>query len=189
MKRWLALSRGIDGFSQRLGRATSWLALAMVLMGAFNALARYGSRFTGVSLSSNAFIEAQWYMFSALFLLAAGYTLQRNEHVRVDVLYGRVSPKTQAWINLVGTILFLIPFCILMILVCTPAVISSWSIWEQSPDPGGLPRYPIKTLVPLAFVLLILQAFSELIKNLGKIRGHLPLEDDDPSASASSETP
>ena len=174
---WLRIAEHIDNFSEKVGRAVAWLALLMVLAGAFNAIVRFLDRYTGAGLSSNSFIEAQWYMFSVLFLLGAAYTLKHNEHVRVDVLYGRLPPKARNYINLVGTLIFLFPFCVFMIWVSLPSVQSSWSIWEQSPDPGGLPRYPIKTLIPIAFLMVMVQGFSELIKQIARLRGHLPLED------------
>ena len=181
---WLRIAYRIDHFSEKVGVAVSWLALLMVLAGAFNAIVRFLDRYTGAGLSSNSFIEAQWYMFSVLFLLGAAYTLKHNEHVRVDVLYSRLSPRTRNLINLVGTLIFLFPFCALMIWVSWPAVRASWSIWEQSPDPGGLPRYPIKTLIPLAFLMVMVQGASEVIKQIARLRGHLPLEDSTDQAHA-----
>ncbi len=171
MEKFLGLSRAIDGVNEKIGQAVYWLTLAAVLVGAFNAIVRYLDRFTGLGLSSNTYIELQWYLFGIFFLMSAAYTLRHNEHVRVDVFYGKLSARGKAWINLLGTVLFLIPFCILMILVCIPAVKNSWSVMEMSPDPGGLPRYPIKTIIPLAFVLLLLQGLSELIKSVATLRG------------------
>ncbi|MFT4604897.1 MAG: TRAP-type mannitol/chloroaromatic compound transport system permease small subunit [Rhodothermales bacterium] len=170
----LRIASAIDRFSQRTGRLIYWLTLAMVLVGAFNALARYTARFTGLSLSSNTYIELQWYLFSMLFLLGAAYALQTDSHVRVDVLYGRLSRKGKAWIDLMGTVLFLIPFCVLMLWVSWPSVINSWAVLEGSPDPGGLPRYPIKTVIPIAFLFLLAQAFSMLIRSLAAVVGYEP---------------
>lgn len=147
-----------------------WLVLGMVLLGAFNAIARYLDRFTGIGLSSNTYIELQWYFFSMVFLLGAAYTLKHDAHVRVDVLYGRLGPQGQAWINIAGVVLFLIPFCVLMITVSVPAVMNSWAVREMSPDPGGLPRYPIKTVIPIAFLLLILQGISMLVRQITRLR-------------------
>ncbi|QTD47600.1 TRAP transporter small permease subunit [Sulfidibacter corallicola] len=175
------IAAAIDGLTERLGRALLWLTLAMVGFGAYNAVARYLDPMTTVALSSNAFIETQWYLFSAVFLLGAGYTLKHGEHVRVDVLYGKLSPKGQAWINLVGTLIFFFPFCALMITVSWPSMVNSWSVREMSPDPGGLPRYPIKTLIPIAFLLLMVQGVSELIHNLSVITGRsTKSHEDDP---------
>ncbi len=171
MQRWLRLAHGIDRFSERTGRLLYWLSLAMVVIGAFNAVARYLDRYTGLGLSSNMYIELQWYLFSLLFLLGAAYTLKHNAHVRVDVLYSRLSPKGKAWVDLGGTVLFLMPFCVLMLWVSWPMVANSWAVREVSPDPGGLPRYPIKAVIPLAFVLLMIQGLSMLIKQVAILRG------------------
>lgn len=167
----LRIASAIDRFSKRTGQWLCWLTLGMVLVGALNAILRYTARFTGLSLSSNMYIELQWYLFSLVFLLGAAYTLQSDSHVRVDVLYGRLSAKGKAWIDLTGTVVFLIPFCILMLWVSWPAVMNSWAVLEGSPDPGGLPRYPIKTAIPIAFLLLLVQAFSMLIRSVAAIRG------------------
>lgn len=171
MQRWLRLAHGIDRFSERTGRVLYWLTLAMVVIGAFNAVARYLDRYTGLGLSSNTYIELQWYLFSLLFLLGAAYTLEHNAHVRVDVLYSRLSPKGKAWVDLGGTVLFLMPFCVLMLWVSWPMVANSWAVREVSPDPGGLPRYPIKAAIPLAFVLLMIQGVSMLIKQIAILGG------------------
>ena len=169
--RLLAISRRIDRLSELIGRLVSSLTLVMVLVGALNAVLRYASKGAGLNLSSNGFLEAQWYMFSLVFLLGAGYTLKRDGHVRVDVIYSRVSPRTRAWINLVGTGFFLIPFSLCVILMSWPAVVNSWVVREISPDPGGLPRYPIKAVIVVAFALLILQGMSEAIKQIAFLRG------------------
>lgn len=171
---WLKLADKLDGFSKNTGKWISWLTLAMVLVGTFNALARALSKSIGVNLASNALLEAQWYLFSLVFLLGAAYALQQNSHVRVDVLYGRLSVKARAWVNLGGSLLFLIPFCIILLMLCWPSVRASWSVWEQSPDPAGLPRYPIKSVVLAAFSLLLIQAVSQVIKNVAILRGNLP---------------
>lgn len=161
----------VDGLNDRIGTAIRWLALLMVLVGAFNALARWLTRYTGVSLSSNAYLDLQWYMFSLIFLLGAAYGLNHDVHVRVDVMYSRLSKKAQAWIDLAGTVLFLLPFAALMLWVSWPAVSNSWSIREVSPDPGGLPRYPIKAVILISFSLLFLQGLSQLVKQLVVITG------------------
>lgn len=171
---WLRCSDWIDRIMERIAQGVCWLTLAMILIGAFNAVARYGSRFIDVNLSSNALIEIQWYLFSLVFLLGAAYTFKRDGHVRVDVFYGRLSPRPKAWLNLVGNIVFLIPFCCFMIFVSWGWLMNSWAVWEDSPDPGGLPRYPIKTLVPLAFVLLFFQASSNSIKQCAFLAGQAP---------------
>lgn len=171
MQLWLRIASGIDRLNGWLGRGIYWLTLVMVLIGAYNAVARYIDRFTGWSLSSNTYIELQWYLFSLVFLLGAAYTLKHDAHVRVDVFYGRLSARGKAWINLLGTIVFLFPFCILMLVMSWPSVVNSWAVLEMSPDPGGLPRYPIKSIIPLAFVLLMLQGVSMLIKQVNVLWG------------------
>lgn len=175
MNFWYGLVKKVDALSERFGDLVSWMTFAMIMIGALNAIARTISQSVGMNLSSNTFIEAQWYLFSLVFLLGAGYTLKHNAHVRVDVLYSRVSPRKKVWINLFGILFFLIPFCIMMISISIPSVMNSWSVLEQSPDPGGLPRYPLKTVLPIAFALLILQGIAELIRSIGMLRGDLPL--------------
>jgi TRAP-type mannitol/chloroaromatic compound transport system permease small subunit len=164
-------SAAIDALNDRIGLGIRWLALIMVLLGAFNAIARYLTRYVGVSLSSNAYLDLQWYLFSLIFLLGAAYGLRHDVHVRVDVLYSRLRPKARAWIDLAGTVLFLLPFSVVMLFVSWPAVRNSWAIHEMSPDPGGLPRYPIKTVILLSFVLLVLQGFSQIVKQVMILRG------------------
>lgn len=167
----LTIPRVIDAVTVRVGQAVSWLALAMVLIGAGNAVLRYAGRYVGENLSSNALLETQWYLFSALFLLAAAWTLQQDRHVRVDVLYGRLAPRRKAMIDLAGTILFLLPFCAFAVWVTFPSVAESWRLREVSPDPGGLPRYPVKTLLLLSLYLLIAQGLSQLCKHLAQVLG------------------
>lgn len=161
----------LDGFAKWQGRIVSWLAVLMVVLGAYNATARWSGRYIGTDLSSNSLLEAQWYAFSALFLLCSAHTLQRDEHVRVDVLYRKLSPKTRAWVDLLGCLLLLIPFCVVVIVFTWPSVVQSFTIREVSPDPDGLPRYPLKAVVPVAFGLLILQGLSEALKRLLLILG------------------
>ena len=168
---WLRVASGIDRFSEWTGRVVYWLTLAMVLVGAYNALVRYLDRFTGIGLSSNTYIELQWYMFSLVFLLGAAFTLKHDAHVRVDVLYGRLSRRGRAWIDLVGTLLLLVPFCLFVLWTSWPTVYNSWAILEVSPDPGGLPRYPIKTVIPVAFFLLLVQGVSVIIRQIAILRG------------------
>ena len=166
MRFWLGVSSWIDRVNEKLGVGIYWLSLVMVLIGAYNAVARYSDRFTGWGMSSNMYIELQWYLFSLLFLLGAAYTLKHNSHVRVDVFYGRLSLRGKAWVNVLGTVFFLFPFCMLMLIMSIPSVLNSWDVWEMSPDPGGLPRYPIKTMIPVAFTLVLLQGISMLIKQV-----------------------
>jgi TRAP-type mannitol/chloroaromatic compound transport system permease small subunit len=136
----------------------------MVLVGAFNALARYGDKYLPVRLSSNGWIELQWYFFSIVFLLAAPHALRLNSHVRVDVFYGRLGLRGKAWIDLLGGLAFLLPFCIFAVWLTFPSAMLSLGIRETSPDPGGLARWPIKLVVPIAFVLLTLQGFAEVVR-------------------------
>lgn len=147
----------MDQFYAIVSKVCAWILFVMTILGALNAVLRYSSKFTGQVWSSNAFLEGQWYLFSAVFLLGAGYTLYKDKHVRVDVLYSRLSKSGQKRINLIGTLVFAIPFCLLGIWSSFEFVFNSWSIWEQSPDAGGLPRYPVKTLIPVGFTLLLLQ--------------------------------
>jgi TRAP-type mannitol/chloroaromatic compound transport system permease small subunit len=170
----LRVARAIDGLNGVIGRSASWLALVMVLVGAFNAVARYLGRFLGVHLSSNAYIELQWYLFSVLFLLGAAYVLREDAHVRVDVLYGRLPERARGAINIAGTLLLLIPFAAFVLWVSAPVVRASWRVREMSPDPGGLPRYPLKALILVCFALLLLQAVSELIKEVHRLRSPAP---------------
>jgi len=177
----MRLSRAIDVLNDCIGRVSAWLCLLMVVIGAFNAVARYVGRYFGTNLSSNAYFELQWYLFSLLFLFGAAYTLRHNGHVRVDVLYGALSPRRRAWINLLGTLLFLIPFSLLTIYLSWDWMLNSWRQMETSPDPGGLARYPIKTMIPLAFALLLLQGISEAIKQIAVLRGVTADEEESPA--------
>jgi TRAP-type mannitol/chloroaromatic compound transport system permease small subunit len=172
MDRWLRWARGIDRLNEWVGRVIYWLTFVMVCLGAFNAIARYLDRYTGFGLSSNTWLEGQWYLFSLVFLLGAAYTLKRDDHVRVDILYSNVSRRGRAWINVLGTVLFLVPFCLLVLYMSWDFVVNSWATLEMSPDPGGLPRYPIKTAVPVALVLVLLQGLSMIVKEVAVLRGH-----------------
>jgi TRAP-type mannitol/chloroaromatic compound transport system permease small subunit len=176
MRPLLGFARAVDRLNDGVYAAIKWLTLLMILVGAYNALARYATRYTGVALSSNALFEAQWYMFSLIFLLGAAYGLNRDAHVRVDVLYSRLSARARAWIDILGTTFFLIPFCVMMLVTSYPAVRNSWAVREGSPDPGGLARYPIKTVILVCFALLLLQALALLVKKGAALAGHLPLE-------------
>ena len=160
----------IDRLNDRIGSAIIWLALVMILFGAYNALARWATRFAGTSLSSNALNELQWYLFSVIFLLGAAWGLRHDVHVRVDVVYSRLTERGRAWIDLLGTVFFLLPFCIMMLWVSWPAVARSWRIREVSPDPGGLPRWPIKALLLVSFGLLLLQGLALLVRRIDALR-------------------
>jgi TRAP-type mannitol/chloroaromatic compound transport system permease small subunit len=175
----LAIANLIDRLNHRIGRGAAWLTLAMVLIGSYNAIVRYVGRHFQLDLSSNAYLELQWYLFSMVFLLGAAYTLRHHEHVRIDILFSRFSQRTQAIINLTGHIIFLLPFCAVILWLSWAPVSNSWAIREMSPDPGGLPRYPIKALIPLAFLLLLLQGISDTIKQIAFLRGQLAPEEED----------
>ncbi|MGV2827970.1 TRAP transporter small permease subunit [Myxosarcina sp. GI1(2024)] len=165
MGKLLQISRIIDAVNEWIGRLAYWLVFLMVLVGVWNVIGRYLERFFGIDLTSNALIEIQWYLFDLIFLLGAAYALKYNEHVRVDVFFKGWSRRRQALANFLGSILLLIPFCWLIIYYSWATVINSWNIREISPDPGGLARYPIKSVIIVGFILLFLQGISEAIKN------------------------
>lgn len=171
MKPLLAFAHLIDRLNQRIGLAVSWLILAIVLISAGNAIMR-----KAFQMSSNAFLEIQWTLFAAVFLLAAGYTLLRNEHVRIDIVTSRFNPRTQAWIDLMGGLLFLLPFCVLMLYLAWPFFLTSYIEQEWSNNPGGLMLWPAKLMIPLGFTLLLLQGVAEIIKRIGFLRGLEPPE-------------
>ncbi|KVW99649.1 TRAP transporter small permease subunit [Thiobacillus denitrificans] len=170
MKTLLALARLIDALTERVGRIVIWLVLVATLISAGNALVRYS-----LGASSNAWLEIQWYLFGAMFLLAAGYTLKHNGHVRIDIFYNRLGPRGQAWIDLIGGLLFLLPMAVLLAWLAWPMFFEAWQTQEYSPDAGGLLRWPVKLLLPLGFGLLALQGVAEVIKRLGVLSGHLVL--------------
>lgn len=171
MRPFLKFAGAVDRLNDSIGGFIRWLALVMVLIGAYNAIARYATRYVGVTLSSNALNELQWYLFSVIFLLGTAYGLRHDVHVRVDVMYAKLSDRGRAWIDLVGTLVFLLPFSILMLWVSYPSVMRSWGIREVSPDPGGLPRYPIKALVLVSFGLLVLQGVAHAVRQVAVLRG------------------
>jgi TRAP-type mannitol/chloroaromatic compound transport system permease small subunit len=168
----LRLSNLIDAFTERVGRWVSWLILAAVLISAINAAVR-----KAFNMSSNAFLEIQWYLFAAVFLLAAGYTLLRQSHVRIDVILGRFSKRTQIKIEAVCTVLFLFPFCINVIALVWPLVVKAYLTGEMSSNAGGLIRWPVFALVPIGFAFLMAQGVSELIKRIAFLQGRI----DDPT--------
>ena len=170
MRHWLRLARAVDRLNDWIYSVIRWLTLVMIAVGAYNALARYANRWTDVQLAPNALFDLQWYMFSLIFLLGAAYGLNHDVHVRVDVLYARLSPRVRAWIDLLGTALFVIPFSIVVLVVSWPAVRNSWAIREASSDPGGLARYPIKTVILVCFVLLLLQGIAVVIEKIALMR-------------------
>jgi TRAP-type mannitol/chloroaromatic compound transport system permease small subunit len=163
------ISRLIDTMNERVGQLIYWLVLVTVLVSAGNAIVR-----KLFNMSSNAFLEAQWYMFSAVFLFCAGYTLLRNEHVRIDVVTARLSHKAQTWIDVLGTVFFLLPMSILFIYLSWPVFIRTYTHGEISTNAGGLLIWPARLLVPIGFTLLALQGVSELIKRVAFLVGKGP---------------
>ncbi len=143
----------------------------MMLLGACNAVGRYLEPHVGVRLTSNWMLELQWYLFSLVFLLGAPHALRTGGHVRVDVLYEGLPARGRCWIDLIGTVVFLMPFCAFAIWTSIEFVADSWSEFEMSNDPGGLPRYPLKTVVPITFALLLLQGISEAVKRAALLTG------------------
>jgi TRAP-type mannitol/chloroaromatic compound transport system permease small subunit len=168
MKLLLAYSRFIDACSERLGKLVSWLILAAVLVSTINALTRYS-----FNVGSNAFLELQWYLFAAVFLLGAAWTLKRNEHIRIDVVVGRFSPKVHAWIDIFGTLFFLLPLCAIVLYDGVPFALDSFRSGEVSTNAGGLIVWPAKFLLPLGFLFLLLQGSSELIKRIAFLQGRI----------------
>ncbi len=171
----LRLSAGIDALNERVGLTVNWLVLLVALVSAGNALSRYA-----FGLGSNAWLELQWYLFAAIFLLGAGYTLRHNGHVRVDVFYSRFTPRTQAWIDLFGAAFFLLPVMLLILWFSWDSFWLSWQGQEMSPDEGGLIRWPARLLLPLGLFLLSLQAVSEMIKRVAFLRGQMTLVTESP---------
>ncbi len=165
----LRLSRIIDAVSRFFGKFIIWLVLASTLISAANALAR-----KAFNLGSNAFLEIQWYLFGAVFLLGAGYTFLQNAHVRIDVVAGKLSMRVRTYIDIVGILVFLLPMCWFMIEFAWPVVAGAYASGEMSSNAGGLIRWPVYALVPAGFALLGLQAISELIKRLAFLQGKAP---------------
>lgn len=175
----LKLSQGIDALTAFVGRAAFWLVLVMTLISAANASVRFVFNY-----SSNGFLEIQWYLFAAVFLLCSAYTLQKNEHVRIDVLSGKLSPRGLAVIDIIGTIFFLLPMVVAVLWLSLPLVAESYKINEYSANAGGLIRWPVKILLPIGFTLLALQGVSELIKRIAFLMGMI----DDPNSKVKGPT-
>ncbi len=176
----LLLSKKIDALSEWVGRWVAWLLLFAVLISAANAVVR-----KAFNMSSNGFLEIQWYLFAATFLLASGYTLMRQEHVKIDVISGRFSKRTQVWIDIIGICVFLFPFVIVIIKLAMPLVINAYVTQEVSSNAGGLIRWPVFALLPAGLLLLGIQAVSELIKRIAFLQGLIP----DPTKKQGSKTP
>ena len=166
MQALLKLSRGIDWLSTQIGKYVIWLILASTLISGLNALSR-----KLFNISSNAFLEVQWYLFAASFLIAAGYTLMHGEHVKVDVISGRLSKRAQIWIDVIGFSIFLTPMCLAILWYGTPFFLRGFASDEMSNNAGGLIRWPVYAMMPLGFALLLLQGWSELIKRIAFLMG------------------
>ncbi len=162
----LKLSSGVDALSSQIGRLIRWLVLASVLISAGNAIIR-----KIFNVSSNAFLEIQWYLFAGVFLLGAGFAFMRNAHVRIDFISGKLSRRTNAIIDIAGIIVFLIPLCVIMVWLSWPLFTNAWVSGEMSQNAGGLIRWPAYLLMPLGFGLLLIQALAELVKRIAFLRG------------------
>jgi len=176
----LKLSSLIDRLTELVGKSIIWLVLVVTLIAAGNAIMRYT-----INYSSNAFLEIQWYLFSAIFLFGAGYTLMRNEHVRIDLIAGRLSKRAQTWIDIFGIIFFLLPMAIAVMYMSWPIFLLALDNNEQSSNAGGLALWPVRLLVPIGFFLLVIQGMSELIKRIGFLQGRCP----DPTEKSHKPTP
>jgi TRAP-type mannitol/chloroaromatic compound transport system permease small subunit len=165
----LALSRGIDRLNTLIGRSVMWLILLAVVISTVNAIVR-----KAFDISSNMWLEMQWQLFGCVFMLAAAYTLLVNEHIRIDIVHARFPKAVRNWIELIGHVLFLLPFTILMLVDGWPFFLRSYLGNEQSFNSGGLPQWPAKLLVPLGFLLLFIQAISEIIKRIAVMQGRIP---------------
>jgi TRAP-type mannitol/chloroaromatic compound transport system permease small subunit len=171
----LAMSRAIDAVTDRLGRLLTWFILAAVLISGTNAILR-----KVFNIGSNAWLEVQWYLFAAVFMLGAGYAFLKNAHVRIDFISGKMSARTRNWIDIVGIVVFLLPLCLMLINLGWPLFANAWETNEMSQNAGGLIRWPVMLLIPLGMALLLVQAISELIKRIAFLRGLIP----DPLAHA-----
>jgi len=167
----LKISKAIDLLNDSLGWIANWLVLAACLISAGNAMSRYA-----FDLSSNAWLEIQWYLFAAIVMLGASHTLRMNEHVRVDILYTHLSERGKEWLDLIGTALFLVPSMLVIAYYSWPFFMQSWSVQEISGNAGGLIRWPVKILVPVGFTLVALQGISEIIKRAAALRGYVRFE-------------
>jgi TRAP-type mannitol/chloroaromatic compound transport system permease small subunit len=165
----LRFSAFIDTLNEWIGKAVAWLGLVAVLICTATAVARYA-----LNIGSNAWLEMQWYLNAAVFLLVAAWALKRNEHVRIDVIAGRLSPRTQAWIDIVGSLFMLMPAVLIIAWFSWPTLLVSMQVNEYSSDPGGLIRWPVRLLIPIAFTLLALQGCSEIVKRVAFLKGLIP---------------
>ena len=166
----LALCAAIDKINEKIGIFANWMVVLSCIVSAANAMVRYA-----YDESSNAWLEVQWYMFAIIVMLGASYTLKRNEHVRVDIIYMMLSRRGQLWIDILGTLIFLLPACIILAWLSWPFFAQSYAVLEQSGNAGGLVRWPIKLVMPVGFALVALQGVSELIKRIAFLNG-IPVE-------------
>ena len=167
----LAVSRVIDAINEKFGVIANWLVLLACLISAGNAASRYL-----FSMSSNGWLEIQWYMFAGMVLLGAPFTLKMNEHVRVDLVYGLVSERTRIWIDIIGGLLFLLPICVILTYFTWPWFVESWRLNEVSSNAGGLLRWPVKLMLPVGFALMALQGISEIIKRVAALEHVIDIE-------------
>ncbi len=168
MKSLLAASRAIDELNRWLGWVASCLILIACVISAGNAGMRYA-----FNISSNAWLEIQWYMFAGMFMLGAAYTLKRNEHVRVDIIFGHLPTRVQIWIDILGGLFFLLPATVILAWLSWPVFYDTWLNHEMSGNAGGLVRWPVKLFLPLGFALLTLQGLSEIVKRIAMLTGHM----------------
>ena len=176
----LQISRIIDAITERIGKLVMWLILAAVVISAGNAIMR-----KAFDIGSNAYLEIQWYLFSAVFMLGSGYVFLRNAHVRIDFISGKLSKRTNAIIDALGMVVFVIPLCLILISLSWPVFERAWVSGEMSQNAGGLIRWPVQLLIPLGFSLLLVQSVSELIKRVAFVRGLIPEPfSEDPGAMA-----
>jgi len=175
----LAISRAIDAVNTKLGKAVAWLLVLAVAVSTINAIVR-----KLLNISSNAWLELQWYLFATVFLFCAAWTLIANEHIRIDIVNSTFSKRVRLWIDMIGHIFALIPFCIVMIWTSIPFFLASYRLGERSFSAGGLPQWPAKFLVPLGFTILLVQAISEIIKRIAIMRGEMKDPYDGPQVHA-----
>ena len=167
MRLLLSFSALIDALNEKIGVLCNWLVLLACVVSAGNAMVRYA-----YDSSSNAWLEVQWYMFAVIVMFGAAYTLKRNEHVRVDILYMTLSRRGQLWVDILGALVFLLPTCAILAWLSWPFFMQSFNVYEHSSNAGGLLRWPIKLVLPLGFALVALQGLSELIKRVAFLNGY-----------------
>jgi TRAP-type mannitol/chloroaromatic compound transport system permease small subunit len=172
MQPLLRLSQFIDTVNEKIGVIADWMIVLSCLISAGNAMVRYA-----FDMSSNAWLEVQWYMFAVAVMFGASYTLKRNEHVRVDIFYMQLSERGQQWLDMIGTIVFLLPVCLLLGWLSWPFFMQSYAVGEISGNAGGLIRWPIKLVMPLGFLLLAIQGVSEIIKRAAALKGYIVIEE------------